>query len=93
MSFLGVALHFSIHADVRISYDVVHRRYGPFKKWFDDLLPTSPSSPSSMLSKMASGLSAGAVASAFITPVDIVMIRQFVEGGRISSSTGTYVGG
>eukprot|EP00729_Bicosta_minor_P001157 gene1157-12045_t len=45
------------------------------------------------LLKMASGLSAGAVASAFITPVDIVMIRQFVEGGRISSSTGLLTTG
>jgi hypothetical protein len=67
--------------------------YGPFKKMFDGMVNSSndgggaaaasaPSSSSSSLSsmvvKMAAGLSAGAVASAFITPVDVVMIRQFV---------------
>lgn len=44
----------------------------------------------SVAAKVAAGLSAGAVASAFVTPVDLVMVRQFVEGGRVDPTTGLY---
>jgi hypothetical protein len=59
--------------------------YTPFKTLFgvDDTNP-------SMAKKMAAGLSSGAVSSAFVTPVDRVMIKQFVESGVVDSSTGLF---
>jgi hypothetical protein len=39
------------------------------------------------------GLSAGAVASVLVTPVDQMMIRQYVESGRVSATTGLFTSG
>jgi hypothetical protein len=59
--------------------------YTPFKT----LLGVEDDSPS-MARKMAAGLLSGAVSSAFVTPVDRVMIKQFVESGRVQASTGLF---
>jgi hypothetical protein len=47
----------------------------------------------SMAKKMAAGLSAGAIASAFITPVDRIMIKQFVESGSVCPTSGLFTTG
>eukprot|EP01052_Picozoa_sp_SAG31_P022181 SAG31_NODE_1752_length_7351_cov_29.035852_2_plen_270_part_00 len=43
--------------------------------------------------KLGAGLAAGALASVLITPIDLVMIKQFVESGRIDPRTGCYTTG
>merc|ERR1712186_111054 len=35
----------------------------------------------------------GLIASTFTTPIDIVMIRQFAESGKINPGTGLYITG
>ena len=41
--------------------------------------------------KLGSGLAAGAMASVLITPIDLVMINQFVESGRVDPKTGALL--
>jgi hypothetical protein len=62
--------------------------YTPFKALFG----VEDDSPS-MARKMGAGLLSGAVSSAFVTPVDRVMIKQFVESGRIHPATGVFTTG
>lgn len=59
--------------------------YTPFKA----LLGVEDDNPS-MLRKMSAGLLSGAVSSAFVTPVDRVMIKQFVESGCTHPTTGAF---
>ena len=59
--------------------------YTPFKA----LLGVEDEDPS-MVRKMGAGLLSGAVSAAFVTPVDRIMIKQFVESGRTHPATGLY---
>jgi len=70
--------------------------YTPFKHLFG-VTSDIDGDGGSMASKVAAGLSSGIVASAFVTPVDLLMIRQFVESGKIDPvsklfTTGLYKG-
>jgi hypothetical protein len=69
--------------------------YTPFKKLFgaEDGGEQDSGSLLGFLRKIGAGLGAGAVSSAFITPIDMVMIRQYVDGGRIDPATNRYVTG
>ena len=62
--------------------------YTPFKS-----LLGGEDEQTGMFGKMAAGLSAGAVASAFVTPVDRVMIKQYVESGKVCRTTGLFTTG
>jgi hypothetical protein len=63
--------------------------YTPFKA----LWGVDEDNNTSMAKKMAAGLSAGVVASLFVTPVDRLMIKQMVESGKVCPSTGRFATG
>jgi hypothetical protein len=68
--------------------------YTPFKRVFDATNEGDGSmGGGSVGAKVAAGFAAGIVASAFITPIDLIMIRQFVESGKINPATNIFTSG
>lgn len=46
-----------------------------------------------MMASIGAGLFSGALASCFVAPVDQLMLRMYVEGGRVDPTTGLYTTG
>lgn len=70
--------------------------YGPLKVLIDGGASArngDVAGGNSVATKIAAGLCAGAIASAAVTPIDLVMVKQFVQSGQVDAIRGIYTSG